>query len=871
MATGTVCASGHAKSAKSVPSDNLCALSSPTPFVAGDSGNDSDEDIVANDPRSVVATSLGTPLPCTFATHTPLTSALSAVVPKQDRSFVGGRLQQFGDRWDSFFGPHGPGRQFKDAEATRLVKHGFLPQLTSNPIQRVRPRERLLEPGPQADATDALVDEYVGKGIIEEISEPPPPPRAPLSSLDTLMVHLPGVPFRVPRTVYPWVHDFFLVPKPHSSKWRGITNAKKYNEFTPKIAFKLPGVAQLRAVVRPQDYMAGFDVQDFFPHIAVHPHVRDHLIFRHRKQAGGSITRWYRYVGLCFGLTDAPRSSMRCLRPVLAFLRSMDARLAMFIDDGLVAAKTEQECVEAMGLVLRILDYLGFILHPVKTKPRPSQRRLFLGSVCDTSNPAYVSLRLPRSKIKGLKRTSAATRAGLRNRNLKLRQLASMLGKARAARDCVTVCYLMTRNMLRWQNEVLSLLLLALGIRSRAQPFFDEELSGGGVGLPDGPVHRGSLHQPEWAKLVNWDVNVFSVLSAAFIQAQLEPLVEELLFWSQELHQWNGKWLAGAPPPHSERPPILFESDASDTGGGLVMDKPIPVEARWHWKPAETPNSINWKELVSVEMGLRAASKKFGAAMHRHLDGGQRQGASDSSCASTSKVQSMLQGQVVSGELDNTSAIAYINRQGGPVPSLSALAERLWKWLLRQQCWIHCKHLAGVLNVRADKASRWRDDRQEWRLSDEAFEKVEDLFGPHTVDLFASRRNTLLPRFFSRWLDPEAAATDALSRSWALEGNPYAHPPIGLIAKVLDKLREDKCELTLVAPVWASQAWITSLIDMSVALPTVLLCQHLFEAPSCCLIDNDSVGWRTAVWRLSGDASRTKVCRSRLRSVLWPA
>jgi len=176
-----------------------------------------------------------------------------------------------------------------------------------------------------------------------------------------------------------------------------------------------------------------------------------------------------------------------------------------------------------------------------------------------------------------------------------------------------------------------------------------------------------------------------------------------------------------------------------------------------------------------------------------------------------------------------------------------------------------------VLNVRADKASRWRDDRQEWRLSDEAFGKVEELFGPHTVDMFASRRNTLLPRFFSRWLDPEAAATDALSRSWALEGNPYAHPPIGLIAKVLDKLREDKCELTLVAPVWASQAWITSLIDMSVSLPTVLLCQHLFEAPSSCLIDNDSVGWRTAVWRLSGDASRTKVCRSRLRNVLWPA
>ena len=54
--------------------------------------------------------------------------------------------------------------------------------------------------------------------------------------------------------------------------------------------------------------------------------------------------------------------------------------------------------------------------------------------------------------------------------------------------------------------------------------------------------------------------------------------------------------------------------------------------------------------------------------------------------------------------------------------------------------------------MRADRASRWRDDRQEWRLSEQAFELVERAFGPHTVDLFASRRNAMLPRFFSRWL-----------------------------------------------------------------------------------------------------------------------
>ena len=181
------------------------------------------------------------------------------------------------------------------------------------------------------------------------------------------------------------------------------------------------------------------------------------------------------------------------------------------------------------------------------------------------------------------------------------------------------------------------------------------------------------------------------------------------------------------------------------------------------------------------------------------------------------------------------------------------------------------QHLAGVLNWRADRASRWRDDRQEWRLSDEAFGAVQQHFGPHTVDLFASRRNTLLPRYFSRWLDPQSAATDAFSRPWKLEGNPYAHPPIALISKVIKKVREEQCELTLVAPVWATQTWMTDLLEMSVAPPAILLAENLFEPVLPSRFVCQQPGWTTAVWRICGDASRPKALRSELRDALWPS
>jgi hypothetical protein len=48
-------------------------------------------------------------------------------------------------------------------------------------------------------------------------------------------------------------------------------------------------------------------------------------------------------------------------------------------------------------LVVKTLDHLGYLLHAKKTKPRPAQKRLFLGNVIDTSHKEWVALRLPPS------------------------------------------------------------------------------------------------------------------------------------------------------------------------------------------------------------------------------------------------------------------------------------------------------------------------------------------------------------------------------------------------------------------------------------------------------------------------------------------
>ena len=295
----------------------------------GSSSEESDEEVICNAHAQDVRTALGVPPPCTHAAAAPpRTAASKATMPIQDHRHPGARLQRLNAQnpvWDEFFGPGGPAAAFRDEEAMRLAKEGWAPHLTRNPVQRRLPRERLLAPGPQATATDALVQEYEEKRMVEEIAPPSFVHHGmPVASLDHAMVRMQGMPFRVPRTVYPWVHDFFLTPKPHQpGKWRGITNAKLYNEFAFKRKFKLHGVQQLRSTLRPGDYMCGFDVQDFFPHIGLVDHFKDHFIFRHRRQ-GENFTRWYRFVSLMFGVHDAPRSSVRIMLPVLAFLRSLD-------------------------------------------------------------------------------------------------------------------------------------------------------------------------------------------------------------------------------------------------------------------------------------------------------------------------------------------------------------------------------------------------------------------------------------------------------------------------------------------------------------------------------------------------------------------
>ena len=216
-------------------------------------------------------------------------------------------------------------------------------------------------------------------------------------------------------------------------------------------------------------------------------------------------------------------------------------------------------------------------------------------------------------------------------------------------------------------------------------------------------------------------------------------------------------------------------------------------------------------------------------------------------------------------EMDNTTAVAYVNRRGGTQsPSLSLLALELWSFLLTQGSWVTARHLPGVLNVEADAASREFNTRTEWMLRQDVFQDIAHHFYVPEIDLFASRLNHQLPLYVSRLPDPSALAVDAFQQDWS-QWKSFIHPPVVLLPRILQKVRSDKATALLVAPDWPGQPWYAQIQLMLTGTPYPLPKEKsLLSLP----FDQEAVHplWRSlnlTVWPISGHPTRRQVSLKR--------
>lgn len=253
---------------------------------------------------------------------------------------------------------------------------------------------------------------------------------------------------------------------------------------------------------------------------------------------------------------------------------------------------------------------------------------------------------------------------------------------------------------------------------------------------------------------------------------------ENLEWWFSAFKQWNGTTIL----------PTAIDAqlvtDASKTGwGGMLNGK----SAQGFWDRSIGQSHSNVREMWAVFMALVSFRQE-------------------------------LRGKTFQIHSDNITTVAYLNKMGGSSPDLNNVAMAIWTEAINNHVSISCCHIAGKDNTGADSLSR-QSDKYEWQLNPALFRLLDEMWGPHTIDRFASVLTTQLDNFNSRYYNPMAAGVDALAQQdWALQNN-YVNPPFRLIPKILDVLKAQRATATIIAPAWKAQPWYRKLVKSSIRTP----------------------------------------------------
>ncbi len=94
--------------------------------------------------------------------------------------------------------------------------------------------------------------------------------------------------------------------------------------------------------------------------------------------------------------------------------------------------------------------------------------------------------------------------------------------------------------------------------------------------------------------------------------------------------------------------------------------------------------------------------------------------------------------------------------------------------------------------------------------------------------------------------------------------NLYAFPPFSIIARVLHKIQEDKGTVMMILPLWPTQVWFKTALQLLVA-PPVLFPQHTLVLPqNPTLTYPQAQGLMLTVMILSGNHTQVKAFHQKL-------
>ena len=272
----------------------------------------------------------------------------------------------------------------------RRVLSGHILEFSSlPPLRSLRP---LILSSSDQLALDAALVEYIRCGIVEWVSD-----------------HEGS-----------YFSNVFPVLKKDGLSARVILNLKDLNPYVVYSHFKMDSLVSILPLITPGCWFASLDLLNAYFSVPVCPSDRRWFRFRWRDEV-------YQYTCLPQGLSSAPRTFTKLLKPVMGHLRSVGITAIIYIDDCLIIASSEEELVDHVMYASRLFDSLGLTINVEKSQFSPTQVINYLGFSLDSLS---MSVALTEDKMDRIKSLGFSL---LKSSRVSIRELASFIGSVVAA------------------------------------------------------------------------------------------------------------------------------------------------------------------------------------------------------------------------------------------------------------------------------------------------------------------------------------------------------------------------------------------------------------------------------------------------------
>ena len=150
---------------------------------------------------------------------------------------------------------------------------------------------------------------------------------------------------------------------------------------------------------------------------------------------------------------------------------------------------------------------------------------------------------------------------------------------------------------------------------------------------------------------------------------------------------------------------------------------------------------------------------------------------------------------------DNQNCLRIV-QAGSMNEPLQSLAYSMFSICTKHSISIDIQWIPRKENTKADYISKIIN-HEDWGVPYIFFEFIDNIWGPHSVDRFASVDIKNISRFNSLFCKPSSEAIDALTQNWSGENN-FLVPPIYSVVRAIKHLIYSKVIGTLMIPSWVS-------------------------------------------------------------------